>query len=133
MNDVTAQALGKEPEPKPESEMSVGELQRKFAGMVGELLIRIYRNGYECTFGDAYRTPEQALQNAKDGTGIANSLHCIRLAIDLNLFKDGEYLTRVEDYLGVGEWWESIGGTWGGRFEPHPDADHFSLAYGGRK
>ena len=123
-------------EPRPSGSdpetASVGELQRKFAGMVGTLLTRIYRNGYECSFGEAFRTPEQAHLNALAGEGISNSLHCIRLAIDLNLFKDGVFLTSVDDYRGVGEYWESIGGSWGGRFEP-PDADHFSLAYGGRK
>jgi hypothetical protein len=121
-----------EVEAKPESEMTVGELQRKFARMVGVLLNVIYEDGYECSFGEAFRTPEQAAWNARDGSGISNSLHCIRLAIDLNLFKNGVFLTAVEDYRGLGEWWESIGGSWGGRFE-RPDADHFSLAYGGRK
>ncbi|MDE2097845.1 MAG: M15 family metallopeptidase [Patescibacteria group bacterium] len=112
--------------------MTVGELQRKFAGMVGKLIDFAYAQGYELTFGEAYRTPEQAQLNAKAGTGIANSLHCIRLAVDLNLFKDGAFLAKVSDYLPLGEFWESLGGAWGGRFE-RPDADHFSLAYGGRK
>jgi len=46
-----------------------------------------------------------------------------RLAIDLNLFKDGEYLTDTEDHRFLGEFWESLGGTWGGRWD---DGNHYS-------
>lgn len=30
----------------------------------------------------------------------------------------------------IGEYWESIGGAWGGRFN---DGNHYSLGHGGRK
>jgi hypothetical protein len=72
--------------------------------------------GYEITFGDAY---------AKSGH-IDGSFHYKRLAIDLNLFKNGEYLTETQDHKPLGLFWESIGGTWGGRFEK-PDGNHYSL------
>src|SRR6056297_1348204 len=84
--------------------------------MVALLIQYAYERGYELTFGEAWRTPEQAQRNAEAGTGIANSLHCDRLAVDFNLFKDGEYLTQTEDHRELGEFWESIGGAWGGRF-----------------
>jgi len=67
--------------------------------------------------------------NGKAG-GIRNSLHSKRLAIDLMLFKDGVYLTNSEDYRPLGEFWESIGGTWGGRFH---DGNHFSCEHEGIK
>ena len=111
---------------------TVGQLQRQFTAMVGKLIDWAYANGFELTFGEAYRTPAQAELNAKSGAGIADSLHCERLAIDLNVFKDGVFLTGVEAYEPLGVYWESLGGSWGGRFT-RPDADHFSLAYGGRK
>ena len=103
------------------------ELQTHFAKMVAQLIFKATDMGYQVTFGEAYRTPEQAAANAKKGIGIAHSLHTDRLAVDLNLFKDGKFLTDAPDYLPLGEWWEGIGGNWGGRFKM-VDADHFSLS-----
>jgi len=100
--------------------MTLSEKQREFTFMIGLLIQRAYDTGYELTFGDAY---------AKTGhrTG---SLHYDRLAVDFNLFKDGKYLTETADHLPLGEFWEQIGGTWGGRFN---DGNHYSLEHGGMK
>jgi hypothetical protein len=110
--------------------MTLGQKQRRFTRMVAQLIEYAYAAGFELTFGEAYRTPQQAQWNAEQGIGIANSLHCDRLAVDFNLFRDGVYLTETEDHRPLGEFWESIGGSWGGRFG---DGGHYSLAYGGRK
>jgi len=110
--------------------MTLGQKQRKFAFMVAKLIEWAYESGYEVTFSECYRSPEEAKRNAKLGKGIANSLHTQRLAVDLNLFKDGVYLTRSEDYRPLGIYWESLGGTWGGRFN---DGNHFSLEHNGVK
>lgn len=110
--------------------MTLSQKQQHFTRMVGQLIDFATRSGYALTFGEAYRTPEQAVLNAKKGTGIARSLHCDRLAIDLNAFHLGNYLTKTEDYKPLGAFWESIGGTWGGRFN---DGNHFSLEHEGRK
>ena len=100
--------------------MTVREKQSKFVLMVADLINFAYVNGYEMSFGDAY---------AKDGHA-PNSNHYIRLAIDLNLFKDGKFLTATEDHKPLGEYWESIGGSWGGRFN---DGNHYSLEHNGHK
>ena len=100
--------------------MSMGTEQKRLVKLVGMLILWAYDHGYEMTFGDAW---------AKEGH-MKNSLHYDRLAIDLNLFKDGVYLTSTDDYAPLGEYFESIGGTWGGRFQ---DGNHFSVAFGGRK
>lgn len=110
--------------------MTLGEKQRKFTRMVADLIVFAYDLGYELTFAEAYRTPEQAALNAKAGKGISSSLHLDRLAVDFNLFRNGKYLTKTEDHRALGEFWESIGGTWGGRFN---DGNHYSLSHGGRK
>ena len=103
--------------------MTLGEKQRKFSLMVATLIAWAYENGYEITFGDAYR-------DERVPYGHKSSLHKVRLAIDLNLFKDGEYLVETNDHTPLGEYWESIGGTWGGRFN---DGNHYSLTYRGMK
>ncbi|MDZ7322951.1 M15 family metallopeptidase [Kosakonia sacchari] len=112
--------------------MSLSEKQQKFTVMIGELIKWAAKNGYGLTFGEAYRTPEQAQLNAKNGKGIVNSLHTQRLAVDFNLFINGQYQTDSAAYKPLGEFWESIGGVWGGRFS-RPDGNHFSLEHNGVK
>ncbi|MCA6971208.1 M15 family metallopeptidase [Pectobacterium carotovorum] len=111
--------------------MTLSEKQQRFTQMIGQLITWAKENGYQLTFGEAYRTPEQAKLNAQSGKGIVNSLHTQRLAVDLNLFINDEYKTRTEDYLPLGEYWESLGGSWGGRFKSRPDGNHFSLEHNG--
>ena len=108
--------------------VTLGEQQRLFAKLVGQLLQYIYEHGYECTLDWAYRPPEIAAQYQVSGKGIANSLHCKRLAIDLNLFKDGQWLSKSNDHTPIGEWWESLHplARWGGRWQ---DGNHYSLEY----
>lgn len=110
--------------------MTLRQKQSKFVKMVGNLIEWAYANGYELTFGEALRTQEQANRNAATGKGISNSLHLIRLAVDFNLFINGEYKTDTPSYQPLGEYWESIGGSWGGRFN---DGNHFSLEHQGRR
>lgn len=111
--------------------MTLSEKQQRFTSMIALLIQYANANGMWLTFGEAYRTPEQAALNAKKGSGISNSLHTQRLAVDFNLFVKGEYKTRTEDYLPLGEYWESLGGSWGGRFKSRPDGNHFSLEHNG--
>lgn len=109
----------------------LGDKQRVFTRMVADLILYAYENGYELTFGDAYRDPRvHGAVGVKDSYSSANSVHKERLAVDFNLFKDGKFLTATEDHRPLGEFWESIGGTWGGRFQ---DGNHYSLEHNGRK
>ena len=103
--------------------------QSKFAYMVGLLIQYAYDSGYELTVGDAMSSPIYKTAEGKM-PHMANSLHYERLAIDLNLFLNGKYMTTTKEYEPLGVFWESIGGTWGGRFN---DGNHFSLAHEGRK
>ena len=98
--------------------MTLRQKQSLFVFMVSDLIKFAYSKGYELTFGDA---------RAKDGH-MAGSLHYIGLAIDLNLFKNGKYLTSTESHRPLGEYWEMIGGSWGGRFN---DGNHYSLEHEG--
>lgn len=93
--------------------MSLRQQQSIFAKKVALLILFAYEQGYEITLGDAW-----AKTGHKDG-----SFHYKRLAIDLNLFKDGNYLTETSDHEPLGLFWETLGGTWGGRFD---DGNHYS-------
>jgi len=111
--------------------MTLGQKQRNFTMMVSLLIQYAYEQGYELTLGDAYRDPRvHGAVGEKESYSSSQSLHKSRLAIDFNLFKDGEYLTSTEDHKPLGEFWESIGGTWGGRFN---DGNHYSMEHQGRK
>jgi len=97
--------------------MSLRKQQSAFVVMVGRLINFATNQGYELTFGDAYASSG----HKKD------SFHYRRLAIDLNLFKDGVFLTKTEDHKVLGEYWKSIGGSWGGDFSSVKDGNHYSL------
>ncbi len=112
--------------------MTLREKQSLFVRLVGLLIAEAYERGYELTFGETWRTPEQAKANADAGKGISNSLHKDRLAIDLNLFKEGQWLSTTEAHQPLGEWWEKLHPLcrWGGRFG---DGNHYSVTHEGRK
>ncbi|WP_038141024.1 M15 family metallopeptidase [Thiothrix lacustris] len=104
------------------------ERQSEFALMTGKLILKAYEMGYEVTLGDTFRDPRlHGEYGFKVGYGASRSYHKLRLAIDLNLFKDGGFLQGTEAHKPLGEWWESQGGTWGGRFE---DGNHYSWGEG---
>jgi len=112
--------------------MTLREKQSTFVSLVAQLILEANRRGYELTFAEAYRPPEQAALMAKQGKGIKKSLHIDRLAIDLNLFKNGKFLSSSDDHEELGNYWESLHPLtrWGGRFG---DGNHYSLEHEGRK
>jgi D-alanyl-D-alanine carboxypeptidase len=140
--------------------LTLGQLQRKFLIATAHLIEKIYEDGFEGTYDEAHRTDEQAAINAltldqrkrvalltksefpqfaaameaSTSKGVNHSVHRLRLALDLNLFKDGKFLDDAADYLPFGTWWKStfqaFGARWGGDWG---DADHFSFEYGGVK
>lgn len=100
-----------------------------FTQNVAKLIQHIHDTGQGCTFGEVYRTPEQAALNAKSGKGIVNSLHCKRLAVDINLFTpEGIYLTTIKDHRAYGLYWETLHplNRWGGGFA-NGDANHYEM------
>lgn len=114
--------------------MTLRDQQILFAKLLPELIEQAFALGYDVVLGEVYRTPEQAALNAERGTGIRDSLHCYRLAIDLLLFRSGVWLQTSSDYEPLGAWWEQrhVLARWGGRFQ-RPDGGHFSLEWEGRK
>ena len=105
--------------------MTILEKQWKFVQMISLLILYAYQKGYTMSFGDAFRYEDCPYGNPE-------SLHKIRLAVDLNLFKDGVYLTSTEDHLFLGEFWESLDPecAWGGRWG---DGNHYSYKHEGKK
>lgn len=127
-----------------EIELPLREKQSIFVFLVANLInfVRSHE-GWALTFGEAWRSEEEAKRLEAAGLGSALSLHKDRLAIDLNLFINGKYQNDSAAYLPIGEFWERQHqlARWGGRFTkkiapnvtvPNPDGNHFSLAHHGR-
>lgn len=109
--------------------MTLRQKQSIFAFLVARLLIHMNENGFEFTFGEAYRSPEEAMRLSKLGVGAKSSLHTKKLAIDINLFKDGKYLDKTEDHKEFGIWWEKQHPNcrWGGSFKQRKDGNHYEF------
>lgn len=115
--------------------MTLGQKQRVYSFLIAKLIMHIYESGYEVTLGEFWRSPEEAERLANADKGIKNSLHTVKLAGDINLFKNGKYLTKTVDHQPFGEWWERQSTseytcTWGGRFG---DGNHYSISHQGKK
>jgi D-alanyl-D-alanine carboxypeptidase len=100
--------------------------QKKFAYLIGCLLVFIGRQpNLFVTVGDFFAS-----------TGHMNdSLHGERLAADLNLFVDGQYVTgENEAWSTLANFWKALdeGCRWGGDFEIR-DYNHFSIEDNGRQ
>jgi len=104
--------------------MALAPKQYEFAQMLDLLTAYIRFKGYRYTIGHVYRCADCKV-------GKKTSLHKLKLAADINLYdKNWNWLKETEDHRQFGEFWEFIGGTWGGRFD---DGNHYSLAYNGMR
>lgn len=112
---------------------TLGQHQRLFMYYCGKLINHLHMLGYEATWGEALRPPITAAAYAKSGIGIKNSLHCEKLAIDINLFRNGRYLQSTAAHAGLGAWWKKQHPLlrWGGDFKKK-DGNHYSITYKGR-
>ena len=113
--------------------MTLGQKQELFAYLLPRLLDHINERGYQARLGDVFRDPRvhgQFGHKAENSYSKARSVHKLKLAIDINLFRDGKFLTATEDHREFGEYWESLhplcrwGGTWN-------DGNHYSLFHDG--
>ena len=96
--------------------MTLRQEQSNFTRALGKLLVYINLMGYEATLGDTYPGKWKHCNNSYHNRG---------LAIDINLFRDGQYLQKSEDHATIGAYWVSLGGTWGGNFKAK-DGNHYS-------
>ena len=114
--------------------MSLSKKQQQFTGCVASLITYAYSKGYGLTFGDAFRDGRvHGDFGEKIGYAAGKSVHKLRLAVDLNLFIDGEYITGdCPEYQDLGQHWKSLDddARWGGDFN---DFNHFSFMQWGCK
>lgn len=110
--------------------MKLREYQSIFARNVARLILWCEKEKYEVTFGEVQRDPAwQAQLCAAGKSKVKLGYHNSRLAVDLNLFRDGTFATHTSEYEPLGIFWESLDplNVWGGRWENFPDANHFEM------
>jgi hypothetical protein len=112
--------------------VTLGEKQELFTEFLARLIAWSYARGYRIRIGEVYRPPETAAAMAASGKGIKNSLHILKLAADLHLFKDGVFLVDSEAHRPLGEFWKSLHteARWGGDFARR-DGNHYSITHNG--
>ena len=109
--------------------MLLGQKQRQFAFHVHQLIQHIYAMGYEVTLGDAFRDKRALGERGDEGPyGRNASAHKQRLAIDLNLFVDNQWIRATAPYKPFGTYWKALhkDNEWGGDFPGKGDGNHFS-------
>lgn len=113
--------------------MTLGEKQELFMECLAAHLPWLVANGYKIRGGELQRPVAEAALNAKQGDGIAHSLHTLKLAIDLNLFRNGVMLTDTAGHAASGAHWKSLHPLcrWGGDFTTRPDGNHYSVEHNG--
>lgn len=138
---------------------TLGQKQQRFLQLTGLLFNRLHQLGYQATYGETMRSDEQAeinalgfagrerlakmvekefpalaekIRNNGKANGIRLSVHQLKLAVDVNLFKDGKYLPNTDDHKVLGQWWETLAPDcrWGGRWG---DGNHYSIEHEGIK
>lgn len=118
--------------------MTLSDKQKIFTKNIGLLIAHAFANGYDLTFGEVYRTLEQ--QKIYFDTGRSKTMdsrHIQRLAVDFNLFVNGELKNKPVDFFALGEYWLTLhpDNVWGGDWnrnhsltdEKFPDPYHFEM------
>lgn len=102
--------------------------------LTAKLLAWAEAQDYELTWGETFRTPQQAALNAASGAGIIHSLHILRLAVDFQLFQGGAYISDAAAYKPLADYWLTLDPLCcAGYYFASVDADHFSITYQGVK
>lgn len=102
-------------------EMTIGEKQEMFTILYCNLLTFLLGKGYRIR-------QKHLLRCAGCKVGHDRSLHRIGLAIDLVFMEGDDPIEDSARYTEAGEFWEHLGGSWGGRFG---DGGHFSIEHNG--
>ena len=105
-----------------------------FTEAITLLVAYMISQGYEVALDEGMTRVTEKVPQTNHMPG---SLHEIGLAQDIDLYKNGIYLSETEDHAAFGLWWEDYGVehglplACGGNFKDM-DANHYSLRWGGK-
>lgn len=103
-----------------DKKMTLSEKQRIFTFNIHKLIEWAFKNGFELTFGEVYRTIEQ--QKIYFDTGRSKTMdsrHIQRLAVDFNIFISGILINDPIKIQPLGEFWITLNtdNVWGGDWD----------------
>jgi hypothetical protein len=109
--------------------MTTSDKQWLFLQDVARLILYAEGLGVKLTGGELYRTKEQQAIYLEQGLSKTNnSNHLRRMAIDFNLFVDGNIQwNNCDEWKQLGYYWESLdeANRWGGNYKTFLDLPHF--------
>lgn len=108
--------------------MSLSANQRIFTRNIGLLIAFAFSKGLELTFGEAFRTNEQQLLYVQTGKSqTMNSNHLRRLAVDFNVFVNGNLTYDWRTIKTLGDYWQTLhtANRWGGDWNKNNIKDGF--------
>lgn len=129
--------------------MSLRNLQSEFVRAFGRLIGFVYAKGWELTLGEGFilqRGPDGKGRKAKhlvtgltlkvkDAVHMEDGQHYKALAVDLNLFINGVWISSGDHpaWRELGDFWKGlhVDARWGGDFDS-VDVNHFSFTYQGK-
>ena len=118
--------------------MKLSQKQQIFSYRLAQLIIWGFKNGYNISVRQVQRplamqllyffgfdiieeNNSLKLVTCKKRSKTLKSKHLQCLAADVVLYINGKYITDKNLYRPLGEKWEELGGTWGGRFSIKPE------------
>lgn len=106
--------------------MTLRSARCKFTSLIALLIQHAVVLGYECALDEA---TERVTNKDPTSDHMPGSLHHLGLALDLNLYKDGRYITNDEGHRELGAYWKGLHPDckWGGDFA-RTDYNHYSFA-----
>lgn len=108
--------------------MTLREKQTKFWIMVAKLILKAEELKTPIFILEWIRSEATQARNvAKGASKTMKSFHLTGLAVDVvfidDMLDDGKLNFSPDKYKALGEYWESLGGVWGGRWGDNPQTE----------
>ena len=109
--------------------MTLREKQADFVVMVSKLVCFAFVTGIKVFVLEWYRDAERQKELIKSGASqiknASQGKHVRGLAVDICIMEGRTVTWDFNKYVPLGEYWEKIGGVWGGRWKTIRDGVHF--------
>ena len=107
--------------------MTTNQKQFAFSVMLARLILFAHECGILLSLREVWRSKDRQRQLVAYGSSrTLNSKHLLALASDFVMVRDGKVVEFDDpDWTLLGEYWEGLGGEWGGRWKTPHDLGHF--------
>ena len=106
--------------------MTLRQKQSAFLVMVSKLILFAESIGIKVFVNEWYRTIDGQKELVRQGKSqTLKSKHIDGLAVDLIILRGKDVIWDFEAYRPLGDYWEKLGGIWGGNWTTLKDGVHF--------